>query len=153
MQKNQIEKFAQTYKKGTYVSVCYQTTNKKGDNVYTKTVKSIFRLVNFANTQEGQQAKIERDEKIANGWTSSRKNYDTQYIKDICVYNTNTNKYKLQLIETKGKHHRKVVVYARNGQVIEKQEYVNLFPSQPNKDKRIFVAIDNVISLGDMVAE
>lgn len=128
----EIQNKLATIKKGRIVKVAYQTI--KGD--YTKKTQTCIRFVEYANIK-GVQAKGKGNPN------------ETHTIKNMLIFNKNTNKHYLQMA-TINTNHKAKVEYFFKGQPITKQEFEIANPPRPNTQPLVVFRKDiaDIISIG-----
>ena len=128
----EIETTLAIIKKGRITKVHYKTT--KGD--YAKETKTCVRFVEYANIK-GVQAKGKGNPN------------ETHTIKNMLIFNQNTNKYYLQMATIKT-NHKAEVKYFFKGKEITKNEYDMANPSRPNTQPLVVFRKDiaDIISIG-----
>lgn len=126
-----------TITKGRITKVHYKTT--KGD--YTKETKTCVRFVEYANIK-GVQAKGKGNPN------------ETHTIKNMLIFNQNTNKYYLQMATIKT-NHKADIKYFFKGQEITKAEYDMANPPRPNAQPLVVFRKDiaDIISIGQSKAK
>lgn len=121
-----------TIKKGAITKVHYVTN--KGD--YSKETKTCVRFVEYANIK---------------GVTPKGKGNpnESHTIKNMLIYNQNTDKYYLQMATIKT-NHKAQVTYYHNGVEITKQEFEMANPPRPNSQPLVVFRKDiaDIISIG-----
>ena len=104
----QIKKWYETYRKGTYVAVIKETTK----NGYTKQTRMVVRFVNYYNIASVK----------AKGTSESKpRDYEQQIIPHVLKLNTNTNNELLMCYTTN--HHKAHSKYMYEGLPITKEQY------------------------------
>lgn len=127
----EIENKLSTIKKGRITKVHYQTI--KGD--YSKETETCIRFVEYAHIK-GVQAKGKSNPKA------------THTIKNMLIFNKNTNKHYLQMATVKNAKAK--IHYFYNGNEITKAEYDLANPPRPNTQPLVVFKKDiaDIISLG-----
>lgn len=154
MNKNDIIKFLNGYKKGTYCKITYQSTDlanaaaKKAGMVVSKTTQATCRIgINYANIASVKaKAEIAAPKVEFKPWWHHSKENDC-----IAVHNVSGKEY-LQIFASPNKSK---VKYALNGIDTTKDwllsaGYVNASKVNPSGDKPVvmLIPLDNIISLG-----
>ena len=130
MTTEKVKELTLSKKKGAWFTIEY----KSEKNGYVKTTKSIVRLIPYKSKNNGE-------EKV------KKANNDIHLTENL-IFNTNTNKTRLQVFLTKCPNHKPKSVYEYLGNEITKEEYYEGTGKKPSNITEMFtINVENIIAI------
>lgn len=135
MEISNLQKFIQTYKKGTYTKACWKSEKVINGKTYSKISNGVIRFVNYGSVKQTT--------------TTNKNTNQTAIIKNVCFFNANTNNYLVHMFVSKNPNHKTKSSYYCNGIEISENEYKENVKSNNGKIDLMFVKkVQDIISLG-----
>ena len=127
----QIQEKLNQIKKGTYFTIIY----KKSYGDYTKTTKIVVRLANYYNVVKKEPLQ------------GAKSNSSDIHLGNNLIYNTNTNKTRLQVFLTNCPYHKPQSIYEYQGNEIDKDTFYQGTNKKPSN-----VSVMFTLDINDIVA-